>query len=258
MSDVAMYGCNRDLRDARDYLWLPSPDDIQNLPSKVNLSEFMPPVLNQGQAGSCTAHGVTEALRFIIKKAGEEDRNLARLQLYYDSRASESTPKKDMTRVDSGAAIRDVIKCTREIGVARENLWPYDLNRLKVKPPDNVYADAHQFESITYQRVTVDPIHIKAAIATKYPVVVGMTLFQSFESLDVARTGIVPMPNLNTERPVGGHCMLAYAYGDYPGYITTRNSWGPQWGNKGDCYIPEHYIGSTLFAADFWRVTRTT
>lgn len=245
------YGCRPDLRDARDYLWLPSPDDI--LPDRVNLSQYMPGVLDQGQSGSCTAHGVTEALRFIIKKSGNPDRSLARLQLYYDSRALEG-----VADVDAGAEIRDVIKCARTIGVAHEAFWPFVLDKLTTKPPANVYEDALTFEAITYQRVTVDPNHVKAAIATGYPVVIGLTLYDSFEGDDVAKTGVVPMPNLQTESPAGGHCMLAYGYGDHPGYFTVRNSWGPQWGDKGDCYIPESLIGTSLYGADYWRITRTS
>ncbi len=250
---MGSFGCRRDLRDARDYLWLPSADDIAKLPAQVNLSQFMPPVMEQGAIGSCTAQAVTEALRFIIKKSGNEDRSLARLQLYYDSRELEGTAK-----VDGGATLRDAIKCTRNSGVAHEFLWPYNPGRVLTRPPLSVYADAEKFEAITYQRVTVNATHVKVALATGYPVLIGLTLYESFQSAEVARTGIVPMPDLDQESVAGGHAILAYGYGDHPGHFTIRNSWGVQWGNKGDCYIPEDYVGSTKYGADFWRITRTS
>jgi hypothetical protein len=47
---------------------------------------------------------------------------LARLQLYYDERKAEGSVSSD-----SGAEIRDGIKCAAKIGVGHERLWPYDI-----------------------------------------------------------------------------------------------------------------------------------
>jgi C1A family cysteine protease len=252
------YGFRRDQRDPRDHLWTPSPDDIgvvEQAGWKIDLREGFPPVMTQGAIGSCTAHGVTCCLRYIIIKHGSRaaDRDLSRLQLYYDSRVIENSINDD-----AGAEIRDVIKCARTIGVARENLWPYNPGKYKLRPPENVYEDAHKFTAITYQRLTIQPTDLKVALLTKYPVVFGITLFESFESREVQRSGIVPMPNLEYEKPVGGHCMVLAGYGQIDGHFTVRNSWGPEWGDKGDCYLPAEYVGSALYGADYWRVTRTT
>jgi C1A family cysteine protease len=41
-------------------------------------------------------------------------------------------------------------------------------------------------------------------------------------------------------------------YGQKPGYFTVRNSWDTNWGDRGDCYIPEAYLGSTTYGSDYW------
>jgi hypothetical protein len=57
----------------------------------VDLRPHCPPVMDQGELGSCTAHGITGALRYEMKRAGQPDVPLSRLQLYFDERAIEGT-----------------------------------------------------------------------------------------------------------------------------------------------------------------------
>jgi C1A family cysteine protease len=57
------------------------------------------------------------------------------------------------------------------------------------------------------------------------------------------------------EKTVGGHCMYVVGYGQKPGYFTVRNSWADDWGDKGDCYFPEAYLGSPLLGSDYWIIT---
>lgn len=58
-----------------------------------------------------------------------------------------------------------------------------------------------------------------------------------------------------SEAVIGGHCLYVVGYGQKARHFTVRNSWGTSWGEKGDCYIPEGYLGSTHYGSDYWRVT---
>jgi C1A family cysteine protease len=243
----AWYGYRRDTRDPRDRMFAPRPPHL--LPAKVDLRNHCPPVMDQGDLGSCTAHGITGALRFLRIKAGKPDVELSRLQLYFDERTIEHTVGED-----AGAEIRDGIKCAAKIGVGHENLWPYKIAKFRAKPPAAVYADAVQFNALDYSRVEVSVAALKAALAGGDPVVIGVTLFESFESDAVAANGMVPMPDLKREKLVGGHCMYAVGYGQHAGTFTVRNSWAADWGDRGDCYFPEAYLGSTKFGGDYWVV----
>lgn len=248
------YGFIPSIKDRRDLKFSATPAGLMDeslLPASMDLRMSLPPVMNQYSLGSCTAHGVTAALRFNMINSGQPDVPLSRLQMYYDSRALEGTIASD-----AGAQIRDVIKVAAK-GVGREDLWPYDLTKWDQTPPADVDADAPHYQAFEYRSVDVSVRAIKTALYTERPVILGITVYDSFESDAVAQTGIVPMPAAG-EAVISGHCMLAVGYGQKPGYFTVRNSWGPLWGDEGNCYLPESYLGSTEFASDLWVIFANT
>jgi C1A family cysteine protease len=253
---VSRYGCLPDIKDHNDRPFTMTASQTQTyallLPPVMDLRPWCPPVMNQVSLGSCTAHGVTAALRFNLINNGQPDIPLSRLQLYYDSRASEGT-----TASDAGAQIRNVIKTAAAKGVGKEELWSYDLTKWAVPPPPEVYTDAVNHEAIEYSRVEVSAHGLKLALFTGRPVVIGITVHASFESDQVATTGVVPMPGPG-ENVIAGHCMLVAGYGQMPGYFTVLNSWGEGWGDKGYCYIPEAYLGSAKYGSDYWSIYSTT
>lgn len=244
------FGCIPDTLDQRDYLFaarrsgkpLPAAYDVLSL-----LSSPLP-VLDQGELGSCTAHGVTEALRFDHLLHAGTDLPLSRLQLYYDSRALEGTIASD-----AGAQIRDVVKSAAKTGVAPEKLWPYNVDQFEVRPTKKVYTAAKKDEALSYARVAISADALKAALFTGHPVVIGISVYESFEADKAAATGVIPMPK-KKEQMLGGHCMLATGWDDETSTFTVRNSWGPDWGDKGNCHIPYAYLGSAALGADYWSI----
>lgn len=244
---IAWYGWKPDLPDHRDLVFRPTLARLP--PGPIDLRQLCPPHMDQGALGSCTAHGITGAMRYERMRLGMPDLPMSRLQLYYDERRIEGT-----VRQDAGAAIRDGIKCVVRLGVAPEDQWPYDIAKFKRRAPASVYVSALADQALQYQRVMVSPQDIKAAIASGHPVVVGFTVYESFESIDVENTGVVPMPSA-MEADIGGHCVYVVGYGQKVGYFTCRNSWGDQWGDAGDFYMPEAYLGSPSFGGDYWIIT---
>jgi hypothetical protein len=51
------------------------------------------------------------------------------------------------------------------------------------------------------------------------------------------------------------NCMAVIGYGQKKGYFKVRNSWGVDWGDKGNCYFPEAYINSNVLGSDYWVVS---
>lgn len=244
----AYYGYIPDLFDIRDFPFKGARH--QALPPSVDWRQWAPDPMDQGELGSCTAHGILGAIRTVLVRSGKKDIPMSRLQLYHDERVMEGT-----VRSDAGAMIRDGIKVCAKQGVAPEELWPYDISKFVKKPPKSVYAVSSPDKIRDYQRVAVSASAIKNALVAVGPVVIGISVYDSFESDDVARTGVVPMPD-KSEQMVGGHCMYAVGYGQRPGYFTVRNSWGRDWGDKGDCYIREEYLADPDLGGDYW-VIRT-
>jgi C1A family cysteine protease len=109
---------------------------------------------------------------------------------------------------------------------------------------------AHQITQ--YQRVDNRSVEaIKTPLAEGHPVVFGFSVYDSFESDQVAKDGVVPMPQKGEEL-LGGHAVLAVGYDDGSKMFIVRNSWGPKWGREGYCMMPYEYLTNTDLADDFW------
>jgi len=90
-------------------------------------------------------------------------------------------------------------------------------------------------------------------LAEGYPFVFGFTVYESFESPAVAKTGVLDMPKPQ-EKTLGGHAVMAVGYDDKAKRFLVRNSWGSDWGLKGYFTIPYDYLDSRNLADDFWTI----
>ncbi len=79
----------------------------------------------------------------------------------------------------------------------------------------------------SYHRIiTLD--EMRTCLAEGFPFVFGFTVYESFESQAVAKTGTVNMPQKG-EKSLGGHAVLAVGYDDVQKRFIVRNSWGEDW-----------------------------
>jgi C1A family cysteine protease len=206
----------------------------------------MPPVYDQGLLGSCTANAIGGAFEFELLKQKEEDFMPSRLFIYYNERVIERSVEED-----SGAQLRDGMKTLANQGVCPEPMWPYVLSQFATKPTPECYAEAKKHLGVTYMRVAQDVPEMRGCVAAGYPFIFGFTVYESFESDAVARTGTIPMPE-SEERTLGGHAMLVVGYDNPKRLFLVRNSWGAGWGKKGYGTMPYAYFTSTDLSADFW------
>jgi C1A family cysteine protease len=243
----AWYGWLPDRPDHRDKLYAAIARAPKRLPSSVNLQPACSPVENQGDLGSCTANALVGNLEFLERKAGKSVTDLSRLFVYYNERALEGTVNED-----SGAFLRDGIKTLVKKGVCPEKVWPYRASRFAVKPSASCYRLAADHQVVSYHRVLTLK-EMKSCLAEGYPFVFGFTVFESFESDEVAKTGRLDMPKPK-EHDVGGHAVMAAGYNDATKRFLIRNSWGADWGLKGYFTMPYDYLADRNLSDDFWTI----
>ena len=253
MEEKRVYGLKMDKVDLRDKVF--SSTDFkteEDLPKMIDLRSLCSPIVNQGSLGSCTANAIGSGIReFLLLKNNQPLVRLSRLFLYYHERAMLGTINED-----SGASIRDGMKVLNTIGICSEDDLPYDIFLFAKPPEEHDMTNAQQYKVSEYHRITSLPM-LKSALAHGYLVVFGMQIFESFESPQVAMTGIVPMPKSN-EHCLGGHAILLVGYDmEFKIYI-ARNSWGFQWGQNGYFSLPFDYVHNADLASDFWVITQTS
>jgi len=243
------YGWAPDLPDQRDHLYSAPQPVLAKLPPKKDLRSGCPPVYDQGQLGSCTANAIAGAVQFEQKKQKVRIFVPSRLFIYYNERVMEGTVNSD-----SGAQIRDGVKSVANLGVCPESEWSYDINKFANKPTTKCYTDATKCEAVGYQRLDSSNLNqLKGCLASGFPFIFGFTVYDAFESLEVAKTGVLNMPGPR-EKVQGGHAVLAVGYNDATQRFAVRNSWGKDWGLKGYFTIPYTYLTTSDLADDFWTI----
>ena len=243
----AWYGWVPDRPDYRDKLYSAIAAPPKKLPPKVDLREGCSKVEDQGQLGSCTANALVGNLEFLRKKAGHRITNLSRLFIYYNEREMEGTINDD-----AGAMIRDGVKSLVKLGVCSESKWPYNIARFTEKPSPSCYKQAADHQVTSYHRI-ISLQQMRQCLAEGYPFVFGFSVYEAFESEEVASTGKLDLPKRG-EKQLGGHAVMAVGYDDSAKRVLVRNSWGRNWGIKGYFTMPYDYVSDDNLAEDFWTI----
>lgn len=245
------YGWKRSLPDHRDFMYSPPQNLLAvTLPAKVDLRSGCPPVVDQGNLGSCTANAIAVMIGFLTKKEKKTFFPVSRLFIYYQERSMEGT-----IRYDSGAYIRDGLTSVNRQGCPHESLWPYVINKFTTRPTPATYTDGLLHRVSQYQKIDNTNIAaMKSCLASGNTMVGGFSVYASFESDYVARTGMVPYPALS-EQLLGGHAVMICGYDDSIQRFICQNSWGTSWGDHGFFYMPYAYFCNGSLADDFWTAT---
>lgn len=268
----ARLGYLPDTPDRRDYRLCSVRPPVQLPVEPVNhivkgFLERFPTAYDQGNLGSCVANSSGQEFCFV--------RNVmprSRLQIYYEARRLQGWQNED-----NGCYIRDAMKVLAQLGAGRETWWPYIEDKFDVDPPLKVDRDALLRRIMTYYRLE-SKADFRRCLLENYTFVCGITVYDYFVDVPVfgmpkaSHFGIIPMP-LRTEKDQGGHAVLVIGYDDdfinsdwakaavaegFPLHAIpkrvyiVRNSWGPNWGRKGNFAIDAEYIENNNLCGDCW------
>lgn len=156
------------------------------------------PVLNQGQEGSCVGHGFAHELSAF------------------------PYPIKNITHTE---AVK-IYKKAQELDDWPGSAYEGTSVLAGVKAVQALHPRA--IESYRWANTIADVI---ATLGWYGPVVIGVNWYTGMYNTDVE--GSIKVSGEIT----GGHCLLARGCDVMKNRIMLRNSWGPTWGKKGNCWI---------------------
>jgi C1A family cysteine protease len=218
--------------------------DQTKIKNKVDLRDWCSPIEDQLHLGSCVGQAVVGAFELMVNRLFK-DRfvDLSRLFVYYNARAYDN-----MVDEDAGTYVRYGIKSVNHFGVCAESIWPYITYKFSEAPSLDSYMDARTRMINKYYRVkNLDDILY--AVNLEYPVVISMSVYNSFYDLELPGKYELPLPQAY-EQIIGGHAVTVVGYDLDQKKLIIRNSFGEDWGEKGYFYMPFDYIKNNVW--DSW------
>ncbi|WP_298820944.1 C1 family peptidase [Chloroflexus sp.] len=226
------------------------------LPSEVLPPLALPPPISQGPRNTCVAFTIAA----MVQALSRDPTDLSEQFIYWISKDRDRIPG------DVGTNPLIALRAVAELGVCREETWPYrpepvdQLNPGHERPSDAAFREARQRRISGVEQLPARDVNqIKAALAAGRPVLIGLMIGEHWTSSgQVRRIGRVRRA-LPGEQKLGGHAMCALGYRDDPtapggGYFIVRNSWGSDWANEnpdgpGYCHVPYQLIFDEGLAA---------
>ena len=216
------------------------------LPTHVDLTKhsYMPKVLDQGRLGICASSAMANNIDYLLGQKGMSHMRPSRLALYYNTRVLIA---KESAHQDTGVQLGHMCEAVRRYGVCPEALWPFTLSSFGAMPPI-----LNGTPSVLFSGSPIHRMDVKTCLASGIPVLFGMQVHDSFESLAVAETGIVPLPDLSVEASLGAQAMLLVGYCDEVQAFLAQNTFGARWGADGYAALPYDFVFEPTLASDFW------
>lgn len=234
--------------DPKEYskaeIFEPLADNVKNpLPEKVNLIEYAPKRLNQGQQGSCVGWASSYAARTILycQETGENPNRVPFSPSYlYNQIALQNC---------QGSYLTKAMETLKEDGDLPLSQFKYTDQSCSKEPSQAQRRAAAEYRIKGYQRLSekatdkVDLLSMKQQLAQGNPVVIGMMVGGSFMQGMKGEAEWIPNKSDASMSGFGGHAMCIIGYDDYKfgsenglGFL-IMNSWGDDWGKNGTAWV---------------------
>lgn len=226
----------------------------EELPGQLVLSDYLPPVADQGRQESCVAWS---AAYYCYSYAVGEKRHLTQDQLKDPKwEFSPAFLYNQIKAPGGGTNMGAAFKVLTEQGCATLAEMPYNQDDDSATPSPAAKARAAKFADATvayvFKYLQADPEAIKTyLVESHHPFTTAIPLFKDFPNGTVDPNFVynltVDPTRANLE---GGHAITIVGYDDSKHAFRLLNSWGPNWGDNGYMWISEDFIQK--FALEGW------
>ncbi len=207
----------------------------------VDLRKYCTPIGDQGQTGRCSAFAWTHATEMSRSILQQDSPRLSPNYTMLEFQRMQGDAQNYQYAFSGGDGTisgPDPGGVLVEHGTCRQELWPDDrptpLTRDEQMEAD---ADRYRLEGVPLP-IAIDDV--RKVLSAGCPVHVSMNTGTAFS--DVGRDGVFNA----AEAPWGRHGRHAMLIVGYTGnFFILKNSWGPDWGDKGYAYVPKNVLAAS-------------
>lgn len=211
----------------------------------VDLRRFFSPARNQHKIGSCTSFAVASMYEAMMRRVGLHDvETMSPAFLYYYSNVVKGRP-------EGGSNYFEQLEILSEQGLCRESLYRYDAEKRMEEPNEEAKKDAQVHKLVKAVQIPIvkdknKSVSLKAnhkaftsALSEGYPIGISLLVY---DNLGKNGPFVLHPQDTRDAKEEGWHAMVVVGYSEDKGFYIVRNSWGPEFGDEGYCYVPSAYI----------------
>lgn len=238
---------NRDLPPCEEQpladKYLPTPG--LKVKDAIDMRKFFSPVRDQDNLGACTSFAVAAMYEALMNmRSDSHDAVMSPAYLYYHTNIANG-------RARGGSNFYEQLEALAQRGICFDNLHRYDPANPALQPTPQADADAATHRLLKARQIALssDPDKtaaikanhslITSALSEGYPVGISLRVFDNFGSNGAFVIHPEETPDAVEENR---HAMVIAGYSEEGSFYIVRNSWGPDFGEDGYCYIPMAYI----------------
>lgn len=228
--------------------YCPTPNLIPK--TTVDLRNFFMPTRNQLDLGSCTSFAVVAMYEAIMARNGIKGENiLSPAYLYYYSNVLNGRP-------GGGSNFYEQLEILGTHGVCLDPLYTYDTTSSLIAPTQEAEEDAKTHRVLCAKQIPLinDPDKTKtlehnhklltSALSEGYPIGISLKIY---DNLGKDGAFILHPDDAKDAKEEGWHAMVIVGYSEENNFYIVRNSWGPEFGENGYCYIPTSYLDDPAY-----------
>ncbi|WP_454045905.1 C1 family peptidase [Chryseobacterium sp. Marseille-Q8038] len=208
------------------------------IPSSYSIPNT-PPILNQGQEGSCVAFATAYAAASTLEHNFKGITNPRSPEYVYNQIKLSGCP--------NGTYISRGLNLIKDQGVCSWNEMPYTDVECSTQPnaTQKTAASTHKFTTwATVDKTNIN--NVKTLLSMNLPIIIAVTVDGSFDNLSSANNWIWKS---HSGAVRGGHAICVVGYDDAKQAFKVQNSWGTTWGDHGFFWINYAFFAKTTNGA---------